>query len=228
MRVSSPYVFQHVNDCAFTNRILVQAQCKIDQFAALRVLFDCFYGSCGFVPWYDRDDYNNEEGGHSSSESYLFCVGRRNAKHERDNWITEEKKYIRYDAVMSCLGRMSDIAKGMYNILLGKSRHMMSCTRAITLNLCVLLQSKSRDLQRHFCLTNVEQLFWKCSAISLAIAATTTPIKMKGKSENLRTRVCQCRILLQWLLMKMRYLRIPYPTNLLDCLMWLRSSTARW
>ena len=104
----------------FTNHILVQAQSKTGQIAALRVLFDCFYGSSGFAPWYHRDECN-EEGGHSLSESWLFRVVKGKAKPEHDDWTAEEKKkYIRYDAVMSYLGRMSDITKEDVPYLVGR------------------------------------------------------------------------------------------------------------
>ena len=82
-----------------------------DQKAALRVLLDSFYGACGYVPWYDRPEYNTADSIYSS-ELYLLYLGKAKAKEQRAHWTDEEKRmYIKYNAVMSLIGRLGNITK---------------------------------------------------------------------------------------------------------------------
>jgi hypothetical protein len=51
----------------------------------------------------------------------IIFLHKRKAKHRCDNWAAEEeKKDIRYNAVMSCVGRMSDITKEDVRYLVGE------------------------------------------------------------------------------------------------------------
>ena len=54
---SSPDTFVHTHPKEYTSRIVAQEESKTQQTAALRVFLDCFYYTCGFRAWYQRDEF---------------------------------------------------------------------------------------------------------------------------------------------------------------------------
>jgi hypothetical protein len=83
-------------------------------------LLDSFYGAFGYVPWYNRPEFNTADG-NWFSEFYLLQVGKARAKEERDHWTDEQRKaYVKYDAVISKIGQLGDITKADAYFLVGR------------------------------------------------------------------------------------------------------------
>ena len=108
-----PVIYVHRHPDAYTNAITAREESSRAQEAALRVFLDAFYYECGFRAWYQRLDY---VAGMSSDCNCSDFKGQQTEPYTQE----EQKKYVRYHAVVNALPQIPNMTKKDATYLVGR------------------------------------------------------------------------------------------------------------
>lgn len=109
---SFPDTFVQPHPKEYTSRIVALQESETRQTAALRVFLHCFYYTCGFRAWHQREEF----------KGIIITFAHTNfEERERPEFAEEEKKkYVRWHAVMDHFPQMPGIYKKDIRWLVGK------------------------------------------------------------------------------------------------------------